>query len=359
MSDAILITGGAGFIGCALSNALESGELPVVAVDCLHRQVHPTGTRPPQLSPSAQLIEDHVEDPDTWSRLFTQIQPEIIVHLAAETGTGQSLTEASRHASVNVLGTTRMLDALSKYALRPRHIILCSSRAVYGEGAWLTPDGKTIYPAIRTADLLKSQRWTPETGTGEPLTPLPHNAAVIEPRPTSIYGATKLAQEHILKAWTAAYEVPLSILRLQNVYGPGQSPFNSYTGIITLFHRLAANRKRIEVYEDGHIGRDFVYIDDVVKTLVACIDNSPTNQTRLLDVGTGVPVTVFEAASLIATLYNAPTPYISGKYRNGDVRWAFCDPMPLSHDLGIVASVHFAEGCERVKTWLSGQACQD
>ena len=184
------------------------------------------------------------------------------MHLAAETGTAQSLTESSRHSLVNVVGTTRMLDAFGASGRRPGHVVLTSSRAVYGEGTWLRSDGTSYRPGQRTHEQLARGQWDfPDS------VPVPSRADRTEPAPSSVYGATKLAQEHILAAWAGAHDVRLSTLRLQNVYGPGQSLTNPYTGIVSLFSRLARDGASIPLYEDGEITRDFVYILDVVSAL--------------------------------------------------------------------------------------------
>ena len=352
MQKAIVITGGAGFIGSALAARLGAEGLPIVAVDNLHPQIHPNGERPEALPDFVELHVGDVTKPQTWAEVLARFEPEVIVHLAAETGTGQSLTEASRHADVNVVGTTAMLDALSHRGIVPRHIVLASSRAVYGEGAWADADGTVFYPPARSHDVLAAGQWDPTSpsGSGHP-TPVPHKAASVFPQPTSVYGATKLAQEHILAAWCGAMRVPLSVFRLQNVYGPGQSPFNAYTGIITLFHRLARKGQQLEVYEDGNIGRDFVYIDDVVSALAAGIAKPPASR-RTLDVGHGVSTTIMDAARVVAGLHGAPEPVICGKFRDGDVRWAVADAEPLADALGVRAMVGFDEGARRVGEWL-------
>ena len=157
------------------------------------------------------------------------------------------------------MGTTQLLDALSRSPHIPDQFLLASSRAVYGEGAWQS--GREIfYPPQRSHAQLAAGRWDPRGPTDEPALALPSRADRTEPRPTNIYAATKLAQEHILAAWAAAHDTELSVLRLQNVYGPGQSLTNSYTGIVALFARLARAHHTLQVYEDGQIMRDFVYI---------------------------------------------------------------------------------------------------
>lgn len=352
MNRAIIITGGAGFIGCALAKELGERNLPIVVVDNLHPQIHPERERPKALPDFVNFVKGDVTEDATWDQVLADWIPAVVVHLAAETGTGQSLTEASRHANVNVVGTTVMLDAFTRHGVKPEHIVLSSSRAVYGEGAWRDETGKLFYPAPRSHGVLAAGKWDPQPpgGSGS-ATPLAHACGRIFPAPTSVYGATKLAQEHILGAWCAAMQVPLSIFRLQNVYGPGQSPFNAYTGIITLFIRQARMGKVLDVYEDGRIGRDFVFIDDVASALAAGMANPPLER-RLLDVGHGVVTTIYQAACIIARQQAAPAPVITGKYRDGDVRWAVADVEPLARELNVRPAVAFEEGARRVASWL-------
>ena len=242
MASDVLITGGAGFIGSRLATALVAAGHDVTVADVLHPQVHDTPGRPTSLAPGVNLLPVDVTSAEGWSALLHLVRPGIVVHLAAETGTGQSLTEASRHASVNVVGTTRMLDAMTAAGHTPDHFLLASSRAVYGEGAWARPDGTLTYPSPRRHDDLEARHWDPVGDDGAPLRPVASRAAVTSPHPSNVYAATKLAQEHILGAWCAAMGPALTTLRLQNVFGPGQSPRNSYTGILTLF--VASGRRR-------------------------------------------------------------------------------------------------------------------
>lgn len=352
MDEAIVITGGAGFIGSALARRLGNGGLPIIAVDNLHPQIHPDHKRPEALPDFVTLIKGDVTESATWDEVLAHWHPEVLVHLAAETGTGQSLTEASRHASVNVVGTTAMLDALTRRGIKPQHIVLASSRAVYGEGAWRDESESIFYPPLRSHAVLAAGQWNPLPPGGHgKAAPLAHSCRNVFPAPTSVYGATKLAQEHILGAWCGAMQVPLSVFRLQNVYGPGQSPYNAYTGIITLFIRQARKGLQLEVYEDGEIGRDFVFIDDVVAAIAAGIAKPPLDR-RFLDVGNGVATTIREAAGIIAKHHGAPSPKVTGKFRDGDVRWAVANPEPLADQLGVRAKVSFEEGAHRVAEWL-------
>ena len=340
-----LVTGGAGFIGCAMSSALSERYERVIALDNLHRQVHVSGQRPEALDRRVELVVGDVTDPHVWNRLLDTVRPDVVVHLAAETGTGQSLTEATRHADVNVCGTTVMLDALARHAHVPKRFLLASSRAVYGEGAWA--DGTHArYPGQRTRAQLDAGRWA-----FDGLTPLAHSAASVEPRPTSIYGATKLAQDHILKAWALAFGSEVAILRLQNVYGPGQSLINAYTGICSLFTQWAREKRSIPVYEDGRIVRDFVFIDDVARAMTAAL-TIPHVASTPCDIGSGTATTVWELANLLAARYGAPSPHVNGKFRHGDVRHAACDITTAREELGWNPRVPLTEGLDRLCAWI-------
>jgi dTDP-L-rhamnose 4-epimerase len=350
MQETMIITGGAGFIGCATAARL-AWEGKILAIDNMHPQVHITRDRPAALPERVELIVGDVRDGALWDDVLAKYMPSVVLHFAAETGTAQSLTESNRHASVNVVGTTQMLDAFTRAGALPDHIVLSSSRAVYGEGAWRKASGTVFYPSLRSHEQLDRGEWD-VSAEGEIAVPMPHRASEIFPNPASIYGATKLAQEHVVKAWAAAMKVPATILRFQNVYGPGQSPFNPYTGIINLFHRVAYNGGAIEVYEDGQIGRDFVYIDDVADAVCAAVACRPDG-LRLLDVGSGAPTTIVDAARHIAALHGAPEPVICGKFRDGDVRWAVANVDDLEAQLNVRARTDFlSTGAKVVGEWL-------
>jgi dTDP-L-rhamnose 4-epimerase len=281
------------------------------------------------------------------------VRPAQVVHLAAETGTGQSLSEATRHGSVNVVGTTQLLDALPRAGLVPEQLVLASSRAVYGEGAWRSGDD-VFYPGPRTHAQLAAGLWDPEGPDRGPAVPLRSSAGRTEARPVSIYAATKLAQEHTLLAWTAARGTALSMLRLQNVYGPGQSLTNPYTGIVSLFARLARARLPLEVYEDGRIVRDFVFIEDVVDALAITVER-PAPRPRLLDIGSGTATTIHDLARRMAALCDAPAPVVVRKFRDGDVRAASCDIEPAVAELSWRPRWPLERGLPALLEWIGGR----
>lgn len=349
-SKTVLVTGGAGFIGCALSQRLAAAATRWVVIDNLHPQVHAGQQRPGDLHDAAELIVADVTDPAAWDALLANTKPDIVIHLAAETGTAQSLAQASRHAKVNVVGTTEMLDAFSRAELEPEHILLSSSRAVYGEGEWKRTNGEHFLPGMRTHAQFEAGEWDfPDA------TPVASSALSTVPSPTSVYGATKLAQEGILGAWTGARNTRLTILRLQNVYGPGQSLINSYTGIVSLFSQWAEEGKSIPVFEDGKITRDFVYIDDVAAAFVAALDAPEHGKTAPFDVGSGIATTIQEIAMAIAAYHGAPAPHVTGAYRDGDVRFAACTIDRTMSSLGWEPQWNVDRGVAGLQEWIASQ----
>ncbi|MFQ4147197.1 NAD-dependent epimerase/dehydratase family protein [Arthrobacter sp. LAPM80] len=347
--ETVLVTGGAGFIGCAISESLLRSFNRVVVVDNLHPQIHESGERPLGLADGVELIEADITDSATWDRVLPEVNPDVVIHLAAETGTGQSLEEATRHTHVNVVGTSQLLDGFIRNKTLPRRIVLSSSRAVYGEGAWRKEDGKLFYPGQRTSETLDKAEW--DFAGAEPTA---MNAAEVFPAPVSVYGATKLAQENILQAWAKSYGVETAILRLQNVYGPGQSLINPYTGIMSLFCRMAMGGRSIPLYEDGNVRRDFILIDDVASAIVAGAVSAQTHPTPL-DIGSGEFQTIGTAAETIAARYAAPAPHVTGQYRQGDVRHAWADISAAKSVLGWAPRYNLEQGIVRLADWIDVQ----
>jgi len=288
-----------------------------------------------------------VTESKTWTDLFAEFCPDIVVHLAAETGTGQSLKQSTMHGRSNVLGLTVLLDALSQNEIMPEQLLCTSSRAVYGEGAWQKNNGEIFYPGQRTNAQLASAQWDFDGIS------LPSTVGDTRENPTSVYGATKLAQENILKSWAFSFGVPLTLLRLQNVYGPGQSPFNPYTGIVVLFSRMARAQKKIELYEDGLVTRDFIYINDVVDALVRSVATIPSGGYRALDIGSGEVTTLIDIARKISQFHGAPEAFISGKYRNGDVRHSSCNIEAAQQELGWQPQISLDQGLRSLQDYLS------
>jgi dTDP-L-rhamnose 4-epimerase len=347
----ILITGGAGFIGSRLHTSL--GHDDIVVVDNLHDQVHGSEAMAPSDRSGLRFLRGDVTDAEMWDGLLADVVPTTIVHLAAETGTGQSLHQSARHTNVNVNGTAVMLDALSRKGVLPQAIVLTSSRAVYGEGQWQNSATQELfYGEPRVASRLDAREWLPVGPRGEIGEPLPHRASRVEPRPSNVYAATKLAQENILTAWCASMEVSLSILRLQNVYGAGQALRNPYTGVLTAFARQVLSGNQVEVYEGGGIVRDFVHVSDVAAAVTAAVHRPAAHERRrLVDIGSGHPDSLHSFASVLARQAEGSSIATSDRYRLGDVRSAWADNTEAEAELDYRPSVSFEDGSQELLVW--------
>ena len=346
-NERVLVTGGAGFIGTGLARAFAEEAARWVIVDSLLPQVHGQDATP-DLPSGVELVRGDVRDVDLLGSVVRDLVPDVVIHLAAETGTGQSLDLPRRHADVNVTGTAALMEALDTTMSLPRRVVLTSSRAVYGEGAWCDSQGRTRTPPGRSPEMLERGEWDYPG-----LTSLASRAGTTPAAPCNVYGATKLAQEHMLSAWTIARGVSLGAARLQNVYGPGQSPINPYTGITTLFFRLAWQGKSIPVYEDGKIIRDFVLIDDVVR---AVGEVARSDQACLVDVGSGVASSIHDAAREIARIAGAPEPTVTGQFRLGDVRSAHVDMEPSQWVLAGTPATGLRSGLTALGEWMRERA---
>lgn len=352
--DRILITGGAGFIGSRLASALEQSAKEIVVFDNLHPQVHGENATPPDLPSNALFVPGDVTDAHKLAAVVGELQPNKIYHLAAETGTGQSYDEPARYNNVNIMGTAYLIEALrnSRTAENRPHVILAGSRAVYGEGAYKTPDGETVVGPIRTAEALASGRFTPERTQDERLAavPTPEN---LPPQPASIYASTKLMQEYLLAQCAAKGDYSLAILRFQNVYGPGQSLKNPYTGVLSIFASQILAGQTLNIYEDGEIVRDFVFVDDVVRALVAA-GTAEKLPAEPINIGSGYPATIREAAEIMLAELGAPTDRyrVSGDFRPGDVRYAVADIKKAEAQLQWRPLVRLPDGLSALARWV-------
>jgi len=346
----VLITGGLGFIGTKLVERLH-GSCEILIVDNLHPQVHQDRSAVESVPSGIEVLEVDVADQDGM-RQAAAFHPDLVFHLAAETGTGQSLLQSRRHAEVNVVGTATLLDALSADRL-PSRVVLPSSRAVYGEGHWESRAGSVELATARSSGQLREGIWTPPAvNGGELVRPVPHDARTQTPSPANIYAATKLAQEHMIHSWGVSLGVSYAICRLQNVFGHGQALGNPYTGVLTFMARQAALGEEIHVFEGGGIVRDFVNVRDVAAALVSAAFTEGAADT-IFDIGSGDGVTLYEVAARLAEQAGAPAPRRTDEYRAGDVRAAFADITHASEKLGYRTSVPLADGLDELLSWAS------
>ena len=357
----ILITGGAGFIGSNLSLQLLQKGYRITVLDCLHPQIH--GENPEQTSPLYQSIRDKVHfikgdvtNKSDWEKALEN--QHIIVHLAAETGTGQSMYEIERYTNVNVSGTAILLDYLTNTQHTIEKVIVASSRAVYGEGKYFSEKlQQYFYPKDRKEEDL-------ENGIFELRNPSDESeflkvvATDEESRiqPKSIYGLTKYHQEQALMICCESLNIPCVAFRYQNVYGPGQSLTNPYTGILSIFSTRIKQQKSINIFEDGEESRDFVFIDDVVNATILGIEK-PEADFQVFNVGTGVATAVITVAETLMRNYDIQIPLeISGQYRKGDIRHNFADISLIKEKLGFVPGVDFETGLNLFCNWVNQQS---
>ena len=326
----VLVTGGAGFIGRRLVARLRSEGADVAVLDAMLARVHGEDAPDPDLG-GARFVRGDVRDPDAW-RAAGAGGADVVVHLAAATGTGESMYRTRRYVDENAGGTAVLCDLVVARTLQPRRVVLASSRAVYGEGPYRVRDGdgEVVYPGPRRRADLDQGRWEPRGPKGDSLEPMAADASWTRPAPSSVYGAAKLAQEHLLHAALPPAGVATTALRLQNVYGPGQSLLNPYTGILSIFSAQMLRGEPVRLFEDGLASRDFVYVDDVIDALAEAVRRTPPGGSATVDVGSGVRTTIADAAELLRRELDAPADaaVVTGEFRMGDVRHAWAAPEP-------------------------------
>jgi dTDP-L-rhamnose 4-epimerase len=357
MSKKILITGGAGFIGSSLTHALVSKGHEVTILDNLSPQIHgnpETSVLYQSIRDKARFILGDVRNKADWEKALPQ--QEVVVHLAAETGTGQSMYQIERYTDVNVTGTSIFLDMLTNTPHQVEKVIVASSRAIYGEGKYWSPVlQKEVYPPGRKeADMAAGdfEVKCPFTGVNAELMPTDEWSRI---QPNSIYGLTKYQQEQAIMITGQALGIPTVAFRYQNVYGPGQSLSNPYTGILSIFSTRIKGGNSINIFEDGKESRDFVFIDDVVIATVAGIEMDSANY-QSFNVGTGVATTVLEVAETLMRNYGVEVPIqVTGQFRMGDIRHNVADMQKAKSLLGFEAKVSFEEGIRRFTEWVNGQ----
>ncbi|MDO8381399.1 MAG: NAD-dependent epimerase/dehydratase family protein [Microbacterium sp.] len=356
MPRRVLITGGAGFIGSRLAERFAGAGDVVTVLDCLLPQVHgddPDRSESLQRAQAAAevVIGDVISRDDLRSVVGGQ---DIIVHLAALTGTGQSMYEIDRYTHVNIQGTARLLDVLAAEENAVSRLVVASSRSVYGEGSYRSADGVTVYPEHRReADLLAGD-FDVHLHGADPLSMVPTRESALL-HPSSIYGITKQVQEQLVMTASPTLGIEPVSLRYQNVYGPGQSLNNPYTGILSIFSSLIRQGKEVNIFEDGLESRDFVYVDDVVEaTYMTAV--SPAAAGQIFNVGSGTATTVLDVVAALSEAYGrAAKTRVSGSFRIGDIRHNVADVSAIEAAVGFRARVPFPEGVRRFAAWAAEQ----
>jgi dTDP-L-rhamnose 4-epimerase len=353
----ILVTGGAGFIGSHLVDALVEAGHRVRVLDSLEPQVHGGGAkRPAYLSPEAELLVGDVRDRKQVARALDGV--EAVFHQAAAVGVGQSMYQIERYVSANAVGAAVLLEGILERSDRIRKVVVASSMSLYGEGAYRAPDGSVVAPPLRSDADLAARRFELRAADGAELVPIatPEEKPL---QPTSIYAITKRDHEEMFLAVGQAYGIPVVALRYFNVYGPRQALSNPYTGVVAIFSSRLLNRKPPLVYEDGHQTRDFVHVSDIVRANLLALGSDAANG-RVYNVGTGCATSVRQVADTLAELLDYPEkPDVTGQYRAGDIRHCVADISKIARELGYRPQVAFADGLVELLGWLRTQSAED
>ena len=354
MPSKILITGGAGFIGSNLTLALLRRGHKVVIFDKLLPQIHGENPENSLLYARVRDKAKFVRGDVTCCQDLLKVLPEIqtVVHFAAETGTGQSMYEIQRYVDVNVGGTALLLDLITNKKFPVRRLVVASSRAVYGEGKYRCPNHGVFYPEARSYATMskgKFEHFCPVCQEVMQVTPTDESSAL---HPTSVYGVTKLSQEQLVLSVGKALGISAIAFRYQNVFGPGQSLSNPYTGILSIFSTRFRSGKSVNIFEDGKESRDFIFIDDAIEATVRGIEH-PEPLTEVFNIGSGVATTVLSVANTLKEhLGSSSEITVSGQFRAGDIRHNVADLEKASRLLGFNPSVSFEKGLRRFADWV-------
>jgi len=356
MSNHILITGGAGFIGSHLADALLARGHRVRALDNLSPQVHgDDAARPDYLNEQVELVRGDVRDPDAVRRALKGV--DVVYHLAAAVGVGQSMYQIAQYTAVNNLGTAVLLEALAAQPVS--RLIVASSMSLYGEGLYHTPDGTICTGEERGLEQLRAGQWEVRNARGEVLTPVPTPETKL-PSLASVYALSKFDQERMCLLVGRAYQIPTTALRFFNVYGTRQALSNPYTGVLAIFASRLLNNKRPAVFEDGLQRRDFVSVYDVAGACCLALEQA-ASAGGVFNVGSGRSYSISEIAERIARVMGKEylEPELTGKYRVGDIRHCFADITLARSTLGYEPRIALEEGLEELAAWLEGQVATD
>lgn len=353
----VLVTGGAGFIGSHLTRELIQRGAQVRVLDNLDPQAHenPEAAQARVTGYGAEFIEADVCDRAIWPRALHGV--EFVVHFAAMVGVGQSMYEIRRYCEANVMGTASLLEAVAEQRDTIGKVLVASSMSIYGEGLFACPICETEQEASRTTEALKVHHFEPACaacGSDLVARPTPERK---EPIPTSVYALNKLDQERLCLIAGRAYGIPTVATRFFNVYGPGQSLSNPYTGVAAIFaSRLLGGQPPI-VFEDGGQTRDFIHVADIARGCAMALESEAASDT-VLNLGTGSPVSIRQIGDRLQALLGGPSPEIVGEFRAGDIRHCVSDPTLAAELLGWSAQVRLDDGMAELVEWQRTQQAE-
>ncbi len=353
----VLVTGGAGFIGSHLVDALAERGHRVRVLDALVSQVHGENAAPAYLNSEAEFIAGDVCDREAVDRALEGI--DVVFHEAAEVGVGQSMYEIHRYVRANDLGTAVLLEAILARRPQIKKIVVASSMSIYGEGAYTCETCGPMAPQLRPASQLLERRWEVECpNCGKNLSPAPTTEE--KPLfPTPVYAVTKQDQEQFCLAVGRSYGIPAVALRYFNVYGTRQALSNPYTGVCAIFSARLLNKNRPLIFEDGEQTRDFVHVSDIVQANLLALETDRADY-QAINVGTGRSTSIRMVSRLLAEGLGLDLePEIVSKYREGDIRHCVSDISKAKSLLGYEPRVTLERGIPELLSWVRAQAAQD
>ncbi len=351
----ILVTGGAGFIGSHLVDALVQQGHSVRVLDNLEEQVH-GGKRPAYLNAKAEYLWGDVRD----RRLLRQAlqEREIIFHEAASVGVGQSMYQIEKYTSNNVVGTAVLLETIVQERFPIQKLVVASSMSLYGEGAYRCGRCGPVFPSLRSELQLKERKW--EITCPRCRQPVEPSLTLEEKplSPTSVYAISKRDQEELCLTVGRSYSIPTVALRYFNVYGPRQSLSNPYTGVCAIFSSRIKNGHPPLIFEDGRQSRDFIHVSDIVQANLLAMENRRADY-GVFNVGTGQPTTILEMAENLIELFRVSVrPQLTQQFRAGDIRHCLADISKLS-TLGFHPAVSLKSGLSQLVEWGQPEVAED
>jgi dTDP-L-rhamnose 4-epimerase len=352
----ILVTGGAGFIGSHLVDALIERGHRVRVLDALVEQVH-AGAGPQHLNPKAEFLQGDVCDADLVNRALEGV--EVVYHKAAEVGVGQSMYEIGRYVRANDFGTAILLEAIVKRRPQIKKLVVASSMSIYGEGAYSCDSCGPVQPKLRPLSQLLDRDWELDCPQcGAKVKPVPTNED--KPLfPTSVYAISKQDQEQFCLVVGRAYDIPAVALRYFNVYGPRQALSNPYTGVCAIFSGRLLNDQPPLIFEDGEQTRDFVHVSDIVQANLLALETDKADY-QALNIGTGFPISISDITAMLAHgLQKDIQPEVTGKYREGDIRHCVADISRARKLLGYEPRVQLADGIPELLDWVRQQQAEN
>jgi dTDP-L-rhamnose 4-epimerase len=354
----ILVTGGAGFIGSHIVDALIERGHQVRVLDSLVEQVHGANAdRPEHLHPAAEFMRGDVRDIEAVRRALHGI--DVVYHEAAEVGVGQSMYEVTRYVGGNTYATAFLLEVLANEKHSVKRLIVASSMSIYGEGAYRCPEHGRIHPFLRSEAQLARKEWEmlcPACGQPAAIMGTPEDKPLF---PTSIYAISKMDQELMCLSIGRAYNIPTVALRYFNVYGPRQALSNPYTGVAAIFSSRLLNGKAPVIFEDGAQSRDFVHVSDIVQANMLAMERDEAVY-EVFNIGTGRALSVCDVAmALTHELKVNIQPDIVGGFRAGDIRHCVADISKAQRLLGYAPKVKFEDGLAELVTWVKHQRADD